>query len=232
MIIRDGAKMSKSKGNVVNPDAYIEEWGADAFRMYLMFLGPFEEGGDFRDAGIIGVKRFLDRVWMSVHAARSDGAPDSAVMRRLHRAIRKVGEDIPKLSYNTAVAEMMEYLNVLRYAERTPHRAEVEPLVQLVSPFAPHVAEELWEQLGHATSVFDSRWPVFDAALATEETVAIVVQVDGKVRGTVQAPRGTAAAAADALARKDASLAKYLAAGVAMRKHVPDRMLSYVTKAS
>ncbi|MFI5310793.1 MAG: leucine--tRNA ligase, partial [Gemmatimonadales bacterium] len=141
LIIRDGAKMSKSKGNVVNPDEYMDQWGADAFRTYLMFLGPFEEGGDFRDAGISGVKRFLDRLWFSVHAARREGSPDLAVMRKLHQTIRKVGDDIPKLSYNTSVAAMMEYVNVLRRAERTPHLAEVEPLVQLVAPFAPHVAE-------------------------------------------------------------------------------------------
>ncbi|MEO8563926.1 MAG: leucine--tRNA ligase, partial [bacterium] len=108
MIVREGAKMSKSRGNVVNPDVYIDEWGADAFRTYLMFLGPFEEGGDFRDKGISGVKRFLDRLWRSVHDARRDGAPDAAVERKLHQTIRKVGDDIARLSYNTAIAAMME----------------------------------------------------------------------------------------------------------------------------
>jgi leucyl-tRNA synthetase len=231
LIIRDGAKMSKSKGNVVNPDEYVEEWGADAFRTYLMFLGPFEEGGDFRDAGIIGVKRFLDRLWFSVHAAKRDGSPDREVMRKLHQTIRKVGDDIPKLSYNTSVAAMMEYLNVLRRAERTPHLAEVEPLVQLVSPFAPHVAEELWETLGHAKSVFDSGWPVFDAALAAEDTISIVVQVDGKVRGTVDAPKGLDAAATLSLARQRPSIAKHLPENPARVIHVPDRLLNVVTMA-
>jgi leucyl-tRNA synthetase len=103
--------------------------------------------------------------------------------------------------------------------------------VQLVAPFAPHVAEELWEQLGHTTSVFDSRWPAFDAALATEETVAIVVQVDGKVRGTVNAPRGLDAEATGALARQQPSIAKHLTVDAVIRKHVPDRLLSYVTTA-
>jgi leucyl-tRNA synthetase len=168
LIIRNGAKMSKSRGNVVIPDNYIEKWGADAFRTYLMFLGPFEEGGDFRDASISGVKRFLDRLWASVFVAcdSAERAPDQDVMRKLHQTIKKVGEDIPKLSYNTAVAAMMEYMNVLRRGERTPSRAEVAPLVQLVAPFAPHIAEELWEKLGNQGSVFNAGWPAFDASLA------------------------------------------------------------------
>ena len=185
LIIRDGAKMSKSKGNVVNPDEYIAEWGADTFRTYLMFLGPFEEGGDFRDGGISGVKRFLDRVWASVRDATANGTADADVMRKLHQTIKKVGEDVPALSYNTAIAAMMEYVNVLRRAERTPHRTEVEPLVQLVAPFAPHVAEELWAMLGHPVSVFDSGWPAFDSTLVAGETMTIAVQVNGKTRGSV-----------------------------------------------
>jgi leucyl-tRNA synthetase len=114
MIIRDGAKMSKSRGNVVNPDEYVERWGADPFRTYLMFLGPYEVGGDFRDQSIAGVRRFLDRVWSSVERATEDGAPDAQVMRKLHQTIQKVTHDVPALSYNTAIAAMMEYLNVVR----------------------------------------------------------------------------------------------------------------------
>ena len=159
LIIREGAKMSKSKGNVVNPDEYIDAWGADTFRTYLMFLGPFEEGGDFRDGGISGVKRFLDRIWISVRDSHANGEPDREVMRKLHQTVRKVSEDIPKLSYNTAIAAMMEYMNVVRRGERVAHRAEIEPVVTLVAPFAPHVAEELHEMLGNSTSIFDSAWP-------------------------------------------------------------------------
>jgi leucyl-tRNA synthetase len=189
MIVREGAKMSKSRGNVVVPDEYIAEWGADAFRTYLMFLGPFEEGGDFRDRSISGVKRFLDRLWVSVLDRRDDGAPDAVVMRKLHQTIRKVSDDVPRLSYNTAIAAMMEYMNTLRAGERRVHRAEVEPLVQLVAPFAPHIAEELWERLGHER-LWDAAWPQADPALLERETFELVVQVNGRVRDRVEVPVG------------------------------------------
>jgi leucyl-tRNA synthetase len=232
LIIRNGAKMSKSKGNVVIPDHYIEKWGADAFRSYLMFLGPFEEGGDFRDASISGVRRFLDRLWASVIAALDLGAsavPDPDVMRKLHQTIRKVGDDIPKLSYNTAIAAMMEYMNALRRGERTPARAEVEPLVQLVAPFAPHIAEELWEKLGHSPTVFDAGWPAYDAGLASEETIELVVQVNGKTRGKVRVRPDVGQDEAVAAALAEESLAKFLN-GSAPRKiiFVPGRLLNLV----
>jgi leucyl-tRNA synthetase len=228
LIIREGAKMSKSKGNVVNPDEYIDQWGADSFRTYLMFLGPFEEGGDFRDAGISGVKRFLDRLWASVRDCTSVGAPDDEVMRKLHATIKKVGEDVPALSYNTAIAAMMEYMNALRRAERACHRAEVEPLVQLVAPFAPHVAEELWEMLGHAGSVFDAAWPAFDASMLTSDTVELVVQVGGKTRGKVTVPRDASQEQALAAAKADAGIGKFITGEPKKVILVPGRLLNVV----
>jgi leucyl-tRNA synthetase len=228
LIIRDGAKMSKSKGNVVNPDEYIDAWGADTFRTYLMFLGPFEEGGDFRDGGISGVKRFLDRIWISVRDARTGGEPDRDVMRKLHQTIRKVGEDVPKLSYNTAIAAMMEYMNAVRRGERIAHRAEIEPVVSLVAPFAPHVAEELWEMLGHTTSVFDSPWPVYDAALASQETVTIAVQVGGKTRGTVVVAPDAGEADVLAAAMADPAIAKFVTGTPKKVIFVPRRLLNVV----
>jgi leucyl-tRNA synthetase len=229
MIIRDGAKMSKSRGNVVNPDEYIERWGADTFRMYLMFLGPYEEGGDFRDQSIAGVRRFLDRLWSSVVDASDRGEPDPAVIRKLHQTIRKVSADIPALSYNTAVAAMMEYLNAVRRGERQAHHAEVAPLVQLVAVFAPHVAEELWERLGHHASVFDSGWPAFDAALAAEDLVTVAVQVNGKTRGTIRVPHGAGQDAAIAAAMQEPGIAKFVGAAPKKIVFVPGRLLSLVT---
>ncbi|MGH7632785.1 MAG: class I tRNA ligase family protein, partial [Gemmatimonadaceae bacterium] len=228
MIIRNGAKMSKSRGNVVNPDEYVTQWGADAFRTYLMFLGPFEEGGDFREAGISGVKRFFDRVWASVHQMRDDGVPDAGVMRKLHQTIRKVTEDIPRLSYNTAIAAMMEYVNALRSGERVPHRAEVEPLVQLAAPFGPHVAEELWERMGHDTSIFDSGWPAFDAAAATEDEIEIGVQVNGKLRGSVRISREATEEHVLAAALAVPTIAKFVAGDVRKVVYVKGRVVSLV----
>lgn len=228
MIIREGAKMSKSKGNVINPDQYMDEWGADAFRMYLMFLGPYEEGGDFRDQGISGVRRFLDRLWASVRDADRDGTPDPDVIRKLHRTIRKVGEDTANLGYNTAIAAMMEYMNAVRRGERVPHRAEVEPLVQLVAPYAPHLAEECWEALGHTTSVFDAGWPTFDAAFLVDDEVDLVVQVNGKVRGKLRAPADITQDAALALAMTDETVARFVTGAPRKVIFVPKRLLNLV----
>ena len=228
-IIREGAKMSKTQGNIVIPDEYIAEWGADAFRTYLMFLGPYEQGGDFRDQSISGTRRFLDRLFASVHAMSADGQPDPDVMRKLHQTIRKVGEDIPRLSYNTAVAAMMEYMNVLRRGERTPHREEVMPMITLVSPFAPHLAEELWEYTtGGERSVFDAGWPAFDPALAAEDTIELVVQVNGKVRGKVRVARDIDQQQAVEAAMADPTVARF-AAGVPRKiVFVPGRLLNIV----
>ena len=233
MIVREGAKMSKSRGNVVNPDEYFEEWGADAFRTYLMFVGAFEEGGDFRDRGISGVKRFLDRLWAAVAEVTGEepGAPDAPtdeVLRKLHQTIRKVGEDIPRLGFNTAIAAMMEYMNTLRSGERRPHRGEVEPLVQLVAPFAPHIAEELWERLGHGTSVFDSGWPTFDPALAAENTIELAVQVNGKMRGTIAVSRTVTQDEAFAAAMKEANIAKFITGAPRKIVFVPGRLMNVV----
>jgi leucyl-tRNA synthetase len=230
LIIKDGAKMSKSRGNVVVPDAFIQKWGADTFRMYLMFLGPFREGGDFRDEGITGVRRFLDKVWALVHDAEQvpQQPLSAAVERKLHQTILKVTTDTESLDYNTAIAAMMEYVNLLR-EEGAAQRAAVEPLVVLLAPFAPHIAEELWAHLGHATSVFRAAWPVYDERRAASGEVEIVVQVNGKVRGRLTVARG--ATEPDVLARAlgDDAVRRFID-GMPMKKtiFVPDRLLNLV----
>jgi leucyl-tRNA synthetase len=228
LIVREGAKMSKSKGNVVNPDEYIDTWGADAFRTYLMFLGPYEEGGDFRDKGISGVKRFLDRLWKSVHDAEHGAAADPEVQRKLHQTIKKVGDDIARLSYNTAIAAMMEYMNTMRAGERTPRVEEVRPLVQLVSPFAPHIAEELWSVLGGSTSVFENGWPSYDPALVVEDRITMAVQVGGKTRGTISVPKTATQEDALAAAVADANIAKFVTGTPKRIIFVPGRLINII----
>jgi leucyl-tRNA synthetase len=241
LIIRDGAKMSKSKGNVIVPDPIIEEYGADTFRIYLMFLGPFAEGGDYRDEGIQGPYGFLHRLYGTVVSVAGDGggrsaasggdlSPDPEVERKLHKTIRQVSEQLANLQYNTAVAAMMEYLNAVRAGGRKTCRAEVEPLVVLVAPFAPHLAEELWQRLGHTESIFQgANWPSFDPAKAAEDTVKIAVQVNGKLRGTVDVPVDTGQEVVEALARSQENVSRHLEGATVRRViFVPNRLLNFV----
>jgi leucyl-tRNA synthetase len=229
LIIKDGAKMSKSRGNVVIPDAYIQKWGADTFRMYLMFLGPFQEGGDFRETGIIGIRRFLDKVWQLAHEALTPGsALPPEVERKLHQTIRKVTVDTETLNYNTAIAAMMEYVNLVR--ERgAGGRHAIEPLLLMLAPYAPHLAEELWVALGHERSIFTATWPTYDERLAAAGDVEIVVQVNGKVRGRLVVSRGASEAQVVALAMQDEAVKKFVD-GQPVRKtvYVPDRLLNLV----
>ena len=236
LIVKDGAKMSKSRGNVVVPDTYIQQWGADTFRMYLMFLGPFQEGGDFRDSGIVGQRRFLEKVWALVHeAAARDGegggtagAAADAVAQKLHRTIRKVGADTEALQYNTAIAAMMEYVNELR-EQGAGSRKLITPLVIMLAPYAPHIAEELWSVLGNESSVFAARWPAYDERLASAGDVEIAVQVNGKLRSRLTVPRGMAEK--DVLARvlADEAVKKFVD-GQKVKKviYVQDRLVNLV----
>ena len=234
-IVRDGSKMSKSRGNVVIPDDYINRWGADTFRMFLMFLGPYQEGGDFRAEGISGIRRFLEKTWIAVwDTSASGGSPDPVVVRKLHQTIRKVTDDIEGLRYNTAISALMEYLNTVRSraAENGTSALSAEtlgPLVIMLAPFAPHIAEECWERLGHSESVFDARWPEFDEALAAEDEIQLVVQVNGRVRGRIAAPATVSQDDALKLALQDDGVKKHVE-GKETKKviFVPGRLINMV----
>ena len=232
LLIKEGSKMSKSRGNVVIPDRYIEEWGADTFRTYLMFLGPYQEGGDFRDQGLLGPFGFFSRLWDAVVPVNELGSaqPSDSIEQKLHATIAKVTDDIAGLRYNTAIAAMMEYLNAVREGNRAVNRAEVEPLVVLAAPFAPHIAEELWELLGHETSIFTgSNWPTYDPAKAIADTVEFVVQVNGKVRARMSMNRGITRDDAQTAALADENVRKFIE-GRQTRKviFVQDRLLNLV----
>ena len=231
LIVKDGAKMSKSRGNVVVPDDYIAKWGADTFRLYLMFLGPFEEGGDFRDEGIAGPRRFLDKVWALVLAAEDEphgGEVHRAVVAKRHQTVKKVGEDFEALRYNTAIAALMEYVNTMREAN-CHERGLVADLVLMLAPLVPHFAEECWEKLGADTSIFDADFPTYDPALLVSGTVQLAVQVNGKTRAVLELPRDASEAVCLAAATAEAGVARFLD-GVVVRKvvHVPNRMLNLV----
>jgi len=229
LIIKDGSKMSKSRGNVVVPDTYITEWGADTFRMYLMFLGPFQEGGDFRDSGIVGQRRFLEKVWTLVHeAGAKNGAAPAELQQRLHRTIRKVSADTEALHYNTAIAAMMEYVNELRESG-AGSRELLQPLLIMLAPYAPHIAEELWEVLGNTDSIFAARWPVYDEKLASAGDVEIAVQVNGKLRSRINVPRGMPQDEVVKIVMADPSVMKFVD-GQTLKKviYVQDRLVNLV----
>ncbi|MGH7536165.1 MAG: class I tRNA ligase family protein, partial [Gemmatimonadales bacterium] len=232
LIVKDGAKMSKSRGNVVVPDEYIARWGADTFRMYLMFLGPFQEGGDFRDEGISGPRRFLDKVWALVSDAVRDpgGEVRHSVLVKSHQTIKKVTEGLEQLHYNTAIAALMELVNTLR-AEGCSDRGVVQQLVVMLAPFTPHFAEECWERLDHRESVFDSAWPAWDPALVVEDRVEVVVQVNGKTRSRVTVPRDADEETVVAAALAEPAIQRFLD-GKQIRKriHVPNRLLNLVVE--
>src|SRR5947208_2765504 len=188
LLAKDGSKMSKSHGNVVNPDAYFDRLGADTLRMYLVFLGPYDRGGEFSDTGIGGVRRFLGRVWDLVlrHADRLvDGSAPLDARRSLHRTIQAVTQDLEELRYNTAVAALMTYLNTLQERDSV-HGEEVAGMLLLLAPFAPHLAEELWARLGKPYSIHQQQFPVASAALLEVATVSLPVQINGRTRGVVQ----------------------------------------------
>jgi leucyl-tRNA synthetase len=195
MIILEGAKMSKSRGNVLNPDEYIEKYGADTFRLFMMSIGRYTEGGDFRDEAIAGIPRFLNRVWRATQLATAMGDHDEARERRRHLLIRQVGDDIAELHYNTAISFLEIFAKQLdqEAAAGTARRVDADTLLKLLAPFAPFITEELWERTGHDDSVHArGTWPAYDAELARPQRVTVAVTVDGKVRGQLEVEAGTA----------------------------------------
>ena len=198
----NGEKMSKSRGNVVNPDDIVSEYGADTMRLYEMFIGDFEKAAPWNSASIKGCKRFLDRVWnLQDIAVDGDGyRPELEAL--IHRTIKKVTEDIDNLKANTAIAAMMSLLNAIADTGAVT-KGELRTLTLLLNPFAPHMTEELWEQMGFGGTVTDQQWPAYDEAKCKDETVEIVVQLNGKVRAKLSIPAETEAADAIALAKQE-----------------------------
>ncbi len=213
----DGEKMSKSRGNVINPDDVVRDHGADALRLYEMFMGPLEATKPWSTRGIVGVRRFLERVFDLAHREITDAPPPEAERRLLHKTIAKVTEDIGAVTQaNTAIAKLMELVNALA-ANPTPHRESVETLVKLLAPFAPHLAEEAWEHLGHEGTIAHVAWPTFDPALVKDSEVEVGVQIAGKVRARITLPADADEAAHEKAALADERVQQFLA-GKAPRK--------------
>ncbi len=185
-----GVKMSKSLGNVINPDDIIAEFGADSMRMYEMFMGPLEVSKPWSTSGISGVNRFLDRVWRLSERKINDAEPPEHLKKVLHKTIKKVTEDTGSLAFNTAIAQMMIYVNE-NFKEDELYRKVFEPFVLLLSPYAPHLAEEIWERLGRKPSVSKESWPEWVDEFTVEDRVTVVVQINGKLRGKMELPAGT-----------------------------------------
>jgi leucyl-tRNA synthetase len=240
----DGEKMSKSRGNVVNPDEYVHSVGADTVRAYLMFIGPWDGGGPWNSRGIDGVQRFLHRVWTLVQEpgpTRHPGAASSHSGPRelehwTHKTIKKVTDDLAGFHFNTALAALMEFVNYLYKVREekaaTPQWAEaMRALVLLLAPITPHIAEELWERMGETYSVHTQRWPVYDEALARAETAILVLQVDGRVRDRIQIPADLTEPQARDLALHNEKVRKFMAGRqIADVVVVPGRLVNVVTK--
>jgi leucyl-tRNA synthetase len=196
-----------------------------------MFLGPFQEGGDFRDEGISGPRRFLDKVWALVGDACGTHADDEIkheVLVKYHQTVKRVTEGMEELRYNTSIAALMELVNTLR-TESCTQRTLVEGLIIMLAPFAPHFAEESWERLGHTTSVFNARWPEWTEALTVEDQVEVVIQVSGRTRSRVSVPRDAEQGAVVEAAQRDAAVRRFTE-GKEVRKvvYVPNRLLNLV----
>ncbi len=230
-------KMSKSRYNVVNPDDVVREYGADSMRLYEMFMGPLDRDKPWTDEGIQGVHRFLRRVWAlfiteegTLHPRIVSTGGDAGMLRELHKTIKAVGHDIEHLQFNTAIARMMEFLNAALKADRID-QGIMEQFVMVLSPFAPHLAEELWERLGHAKTLAYEPWPQYDAALLVEDTQEVPVQINGKLRGKVVVPANADKDAILAAAKTDEKVAPHLEGKTIVKEiYVPGKMLNLVVK--
>jgi leucyl-tRNA synthetase len=228
LITKDGAKMSKSKGNVVSPDAFIDKFGSDIFRMYLMFMGPFTEGGDWDDSGIKGIARFVDKFFDLIFT-KAKVENEKKLQTTLHKTIKKVTEDMEKFQFNTVVSALMEFTNTVNKTRIDEKSKKIA--VQLIAPIAPHLAEELWAYLGNKKSIFDSKWPKYNEEFIVEDTIELVVQINGKVRAKVETEATIDQEGAIKIAKDLDNIQKYLHGKKIIKEiYVPGRLINIVVK--
>ncbi len=230
MILGEGGeKMSKSRGNVVNPNDVVAQYGADTMRMYIMFIGDFEKAAAWSDNAVKGCKRFLDRIWNLVPQVKPGEAYSAENEALLHKTIKKVGDDIENMKFNTAIAALMSLTN--QFYDKGVNQGEFHTMLQLLSPFAPHLADELWEQQGFDGFASTSPWPKYDLSKTVSAEVTIAVQVGGKLKTTVTVPAGSDQDAVLDVVKADSKIAK-LMEGKALVKciHVPDKLVNLILK--
>ena len=226
----DGEKMSKSKGNVVDPNDVVDEYGADVLRVYVLFMGDYASTAPWSENGVKGCKRFLDRIY-GLTSMLCDGDEFSQKLEMsFHKTIKKVSEDIEAMKFNTAIAALMTLLNEI-YDAKTINRAEMKAFLTLLSPFAPHISEELWENIGGEGMLANGKWIDYDEAKTVADTVEIPVQINGKLRGTVVIPADADKDTAIAAANADEKIKGYLDGHTVVKEiFVPGRMINIVIK--
>ncbi len=236
LITKDGAKMSKSKGNVVNPDEFIAKYGADAVRLYLRFIGPFDASGDWRDSGMHGMNKFVNKLWslyVDFKNKANVSASASVDFSMMHRTIKEVGSDLDNLKFNTAVAKIMEYVNW--YGDNLKRMTTEEQakclsvLALIIAPLAPHIAEEFWSVLGNNESIHKQAWPEYDATMVVAKTINLPIQVNGKVRATIEVARAEKQDVVEAAAKNIDNVEKHLA-GKQIRKviYIQDKIINFI----
>jgi len=246
VIIVERQKMSKSRGNVITPDEYVSELGADAVRAYLMFVAPWEQGGEWNDSGISGISRWLNRVWNLVLGGYGQGGEVSPNVREkaerelsriTHQTIRKVTEDLERFRLNTMIAALMEFTNSLARVQETgavvslAWEEAIDILLLLMAPTAPHLAEELWQETGHDYSIHNQNWPQWDKELATDEEITLVVQVNGKLRDRIIVPASISEAEAKQLAKASKKVDTHLEGKQIIKEiYVPGRLVNIVVR--
>jgi leucyl-tRNA synthetase len=210
VLAEDGRKMSKSFGNVINPDEIVKKYGADTLRVYEMFMGPFDQAISWSDEGVKGVFRFLDRVWDLVLECAKNKKSNKEAIKKIHQLTKKVGEDLEAMKFNTAIAAFMEFLNFASASKKEIGKDVIERFLILLAPFAPHITEELWHQLGHGDSIHKQKWPKYNPRLIKEEIITLIIQINGRVRDKIEVEAGISEKKAKELAISRQKIKKWI----------------------
>lgn len=229
-ITKNGSKMSKSRGNTVSPDEFIEMYGSDTFRAYLMFMGPYDEGGDWNDTGITGISRFISKIWKFCQLPNSEEEADNKDLYILHKTIKSVTNDLYQMKFNTAISRLMECMN--HFTSHTTIQAIIKrDFIKIIAPIVPHIAEETWEINAGTNSVFNEQYPKYDEALLEENCITIAIQVNGKLRGSITVDKDIAAADLINQAKQQENVILHIDGSEIVKEIiVPQRLVNFVIK--